>query len=312
MLKTSTVKNELAKYPLKKNCCNLAELYGLLSLLGTLEINNKRVLLKFTTENETLNTRLISLLRKTADVVPEIDIVNTQLKKQFFRILLDAEKSEKILNLCYNYSQPLLFSRTPKAKLLKTRCCKKAFLRASFLGSGAISSLEKTYHLEFVTSNEEFAHILQQELNFFSFNAKIITRRDSFVIYIKESEKISEFFSLTGAHVSMLSLTDIRMVKEIRNQANRQTNCDEANLSRSLTAAFAQIESIEHIKNNLGLDSLSAPLKYAAQLRMEYPEASLSELCEYSTEPITKSGMNHRLRRLKELSEHIKQQNKGD
>ncbi len=186
-------------------------------------------------------------------------------------------------------------------------CCKGAFLRGAFLLCGVITPPEKGYHLEFSIKTPEFAYILQEQLNSFGFHAKIVHRRTNFVVYIKESEKILEFLSRVKAHSAVLQLTDTILLKEIRNQANRAANCDEANVSKTLDAAFAQLSAIHRIDETVGLHSLPEPLRVVAELRLKNPEATLSELCDLYDGEITKSGMNHRFRKILSINE-----NKGE
>ena len=189
------------------------------------------------------------------------------------------------------------------AGALDTRRGRIAACRGAFLACGTISDPRKGYHLEFVTPHEPFALLLQGILSRLGIAAKISHRRTLFVIYLNEGDSVASLLALIGAHTSILNLENVRILKETRNNVNRAVNCETANINKAVDAALVQIRSIELIDREMGLGKLSASLQEAARLRLQYPEATLQELCELSG--TTKSGMNHRLRKINAIARGI-------
>ena len=183
---------------------------------------------------------------------------------------------------------------------------KKAYLRGAFLGGGSISDPEKNYHMEFVTNNEDYANSLRDLINSFGLNSKIVARKNSFVVYLKESEQISDLLSMIGAYQALLSLQSTKIVKEMRNNVNRIVNCETANLSKTVNAAVRQVENIKLIQNKIGISSLPENLQEIALLRVENEDMSLKELGEMLNPPISKSGANHRLKKIEQIANDLK------
>ena len=196
-----------------------------------------------------------------------------------------------------------LYEQIPLS-LINTETSQKAFLRAAFLGAGSVSDPKRHYHLEFVCRSERFASALQQMMERFSFHAKTVLRKDSYVVYLKEGEQIADFLTLIGASGSTLEFESARVVKNVRNYVNRTSNCETANLQKTVRASVRQKESILAIKRLSGLESLPKPLQEMAELRLNYPEASLLELSELSG--VGRSGVNHRLNRLMQIAHDLK------
>ncbi len=190
--------------------------------------------------------------------------------------------------------------------LLKNNENIRAFIRGAFLGGGSISDPGKTYHMEFVTNNEDFAESLKDLINELGFNCKVVSRKNNYVVYLKESEQISDLLSIIGAHSALLSLQNTKVVKAMRNNVNRIVNCETANLSKTVNAAVRQIENIRFIQDTVGINSLPDNLQEIASIRLEYEDMTLKELGEMLDPPISKSGVNHRLRKLEEIAEDMK------
>lgn len=190
--------------------------------------------------------------------------------------------------------------------VIKSLCCKRAYLRGVFLAVGSISNPEKGYHLECVCEDLTQAGQLVDTLQIFDIQAKIVVRKRYQVVYIKESEEIVSFLNVIGAHISLMNLENLRILKDVRNSVNRRVNCEAANITKTVNAAAKQIDDIQYIKEHYGLDNLPDNLRQIAQLRLEYPDATLKELGEYLTPPVGKSGVNHRLRKLSELAKNQK------
>ena len=183
---------------------------------------------------------------------------------------------------------------------------RRAYIRGAFIGGGSISNPEKTYHLEFVTHSEEYAVDLSKLINSYGLNSKVIQRKNSYIIYIKEGEQIVDLLNIIGAHSCLLELENIRIMKEMRNNVNRLVNCETANLSKTVNAAVRQVESIKLIQSQIGLQRLPKNLREIAELRLNYPDESLKELGEMLDPPVGKSGVNHRLRKIEKIAEELR------
>ena len=208
------------------------------------------------------------------------------------RILQAVKYEEK--SLCVN---PLV---------IKSLCCKRAFLRGAFLGIGSMSNPEKGYHLEFVCENDEQAMQIQGALADFDIEGKVVQRKRYLVVYIKESEGIVELLNVMGAHQSLMSLENLRILKDMRNKVNRRVNCETANINKTVSAAVKQVEDIEYIDKHKGLRFLDQGLQDIARLRLEHPEATLKELGDMLEPPVGKSGVNHRLKKIGRIAEEIR------
>lgn len=310
---SSIVKNEISKLSLEDKCCKLAELSALIKMTGTIQIHGKnKIGIKLSTENASIARMLFTLIKEIFDVNTRVAVRrNKQLKKNnIYTLYIDTQVGSDEILLATG-----ILTKTPEgikinyklpSKLVKKPCCKKAYLRGVFLGGGSISDPEKTYHLELVTNNSEYAETIRKLINSFGLNAKVVNRKGNFVVYLKEGEQIVDFLNIIGAHKALLSLENVRIYKEMRNNVNRIVNCETANLSKIVNASMRQINNIELIKNKIGFDKIPEGLAEIAELRLRYPDASLKELGEMMTPPIGKSGINHRLRKLDEIAEKIK------
>lgn len=190
--------------------------------------------------------------------------------------------------------------------VIKSLCCKRSFLRGVFLSIGSMSNPQKGYHLEFVCEDLKQARQLLDTLHVFDIEAKVVPRKRYQVAYIKESQEIVELLNVIGAHVSLMDLENLRILKDMRNSINRRVNCEAANITKTVNAAAKQIEDIEYIKEHYGFDNLSDHLREMAQVRLDYPDAALKELGGYLTPNVGKSGVNHRLRKLSDLAERLR------
>ena len=190
---------------------------------------------------------------------------------------------------------------------LEKTCCKRAFIRGAFLEAGSITDPNKAYHLEIVAKTLEQAKFLQQVINDgFDLNAKIVERKEHFVVYIKEGEEIVEMLNIMEGFVSLMNLENVRILKEMRNSINRKVNCETANLLKTINSASKQVQDIEYIKETVGLSHLPSNLQEMASVRLENPNASLKELGELLDPPVGKSGVNHRLRKIAEIAEKLR------
>lgn len=311
---SSTTKNEIARIPITDHCCKLAELAAIIRMSGTIQIQEMgRFTLKLTTENAAIARRIFTMLREIYE--GDIKVVvrrNRQLKKNNNYLILVNNKdiSKKILvDIGFiDEDKNNIFHPNYKIdeKLIDKRCCKRAYIRGSFLGGGSISNPEKTYHLEFVTNTEEHSKDLSNIINSFGLNSKIVTRKDNYVVYLKEGEQIVDLLNIVGAHQALLKLEDIRVLKDVRNNINRIVNCETANLSKTINASMRQIEHIEIIQKNMGLHKLPKNLRQVAEARLNNTDATLKEIGMMLDPPVGKSGVNHRFRKIEEIAEEFK------
>lgn len=193
--------------------------------------------------------------------------------------------------------------------VIQQSCCRRAFLRGAFLASGSLSDPEKFYHFEIVCATEEKAKQLQGIIATFDLEAKIVKRKRYYIVYIKEGSQIVDILNVMEAPVALMELENIRILKDMRNSVNRQVNCETANINKTVSAAVKQIEDIEYIRDTIGLENLPENLEEIARERVERPEATLKELGEALDPPVGKSGVNHRLRKLGDIAEQLRDSN---
>ncbi|SEF59378.1 hypothetical protein SAMN05660865_00568 [Caloramator fervidus] len=311
---SSEVKNELSRIIEEKNCCQIAELAAIIRLSGIININAKQGLsFKINTENPATARKIFSLLKTLFEVHADILVKKNNIlkKNNVYCIVVTSEmNSSEILKkvgiLKELQDGSIGFNNKINGDLIKRSCCKKAFLRGAFLAAGSISNPEKTYHLEFVSNNQELAEEIMKLLNSFDLGAKIILRKNNYVVYIKEGDKIIDLLNIIGAHNALLQLENVRIYKEMRNNVNRLVNCETANLNKTVNAAVRQIESIKLIQEKIGLKKLPPNLREIAELRLKYPDISLKELGQMLNPPLGKSGVNHRLRKIEKIAEELK------
>lgn len=296
---SGNVKEELAAHISLARHCQLAELAALLLFsAGTCEGNMH---LRLDTENEAVVRKCFTLLRKTFNI-------ETVMQGKERLIPDDALEGKVIQALHLNgiEKEGLNLAEPVNSLLIKNSCCARAYLRGAFLSVGSMSDPKKSYHLEFVCNEKTQALQLQMILQEFQIEAKIIRRKKYDVVYLKEGSGIVDLLNVMGAHVSLMNLENLRIVKEMRNSVNRRVNCETANISKTVTAASKQIEDILLIRDKYGFENLPDNLRQMAEIRLEYPDAALKELGEYLEPPVGKSGVNHRLRRLSEIADKIR------
>lgn len=313
---SSITKNELVRKMFEKQCCQLAEISAMIRMSGSIQLAGlNRINVRITTENPAIARLVFTLFKKSFNIHTEVLVKkNKILKKSNTYVIIIANANEilhKLGIIEYEEDSFNINYRVPQT-LLKNECCKRAYLRGTFLGGGSVSDPEKTYHLEFVTHNEEFSNELMELINEYGLNSKVITRKNNYVVYLKEGDQIVDLLNIIGAHNALLSFENIRIVKEMRNSVNRIVNCETANLSKIVDAALRQIENIEYIQKTEGLKILPDNLREIAELRLENRNASLKELGQMLTPPVGKSGVNHRLRKIEKIAEELKGKKGGN
>lgn len=310
---SSIVKNEICRIPEDKDCCQIAELSAIMRMSGTIHINGKQGLsFRISTENPAIARRVFTLLKNLFKIHSDILVKkNNSLKKNnVYIIVISPDMGAKDILLktaiLKEHNGAISINNKIGADIIKKSCCKRAYLRGAFLGGGSISNPEKTYHMEFVANALEHAEELMKLINSFDLNAKVIQRKNSFVVYLKEGEQIVDLLNVIGAHTALLELENVRIYKEVRNNVNRLVNCETANLNKTVDAAVRQIDSIKLIQQKVGLRKLPPNLREIAELRINYPDVSLKELGEMLNPPIGKSGVNHRLRKIEKIAEELR------
>jgi len=307
------VKAEVGQNILKP-CCTKAQLAALVQLCSTINFNNKGMNLNIRTENATTAKRIWKLMKDSYNPAMELSVFRKmKLKKNNIYVIQVKEKVSEILKDLTLFNESGL-QEHPQYRLVRKECCARAYLAGAFMASGSVNSPQKTsYHLEISTLRETHAKYIQDLMHRFDLPAKCIVRRNQFVVYLKISEKISDFMRCIGAHNSVMAFEDMRIQRDFKNSLTRIYNCEVANEMKTMEAARKQSESIEILKQYHRFEHLDSKLYEAANLRLEFPEASLNELCQIYEErtgtPISKSGMKHRLARLIELAEKITKQN---
>lgn len=308
---SSSVKQEIVSLKGINKQQDKAELSALLHLNGFVGLGNG-LRLEINTENPAIARRIITLIKDIYNIKAELSISKNRrlyLSHSYTLKVDDSRDAENILLdagcISLNKRGTFEFPNGIPFDKIKTRQNKIAFLRGAFLAVGSVASPEKTYHLELVLKDEQFASDLKNLINKFELGAKVVLRKESFVVYLKEGEHIKDFLTLIGAQTAILEFENVRILKEMRNNVNRIVNCETANLEKTISAAGRQIESIMIIQEKMGLDKLPNNLKELAILRLENEEASLSELAQMLGKPTSRSGVNHRFKKLENLARRL-------
>lgn len=284
---SAEVKEELAKHISPARHCQMAELSAMLHYAGQYGLMEDGTLtIGFQSENEAVLRKGFTLLKKAYNIDTVIGV--------------KGQKKADLLAIMGDLSGPA------DTSLLKQACCRRAFIRGAFLSCGSISDPTRGYHLEFVCNNRTQAEQLQEIIGQFDIEAKIVCRKKYFVVYVKEGAGIVELLNIMEAHVALMNLENLRILKEMRNSINRRVNCEAANIQKTVQASTRQVEDIIYLRDYYGFSRLPDNLREMAEVRLAYPEAALKELGEYLSPPVGKSGVNHRLRKLSGLAEKLR------
>ena len=286
------VKTQLCRIPLSRKCCAQAEAYGVLLYCNTFSASQARIV----TENEAFAQRLPVLFQKafklTFDRLPQGD------GKQVFAL----EVPEKLEVIHHTFgSDPRVVALHVNFALLEESCCRAAFLRGAFLAGGSVTDPRKGYHLELATSHHSVSREVLALMRELDQEPKSAQRKGNTVIYFKQSEKIEDFLTCIGAPLAAMEVMNAKLERDLRGKVNRRVNCDAANLDKSVEAAMSQVEAIRRLEREGVLITLPDKLREAAALRLAHPEDTLSQLAQRCDPPVTKSALNHRLRKLVEL-----------
>nr|WP_262492423.1 DNA-binding protein WhiA [Mammaliicoccus sciuri] len=301
------MKNELTRIEVD-DCCAKAELSALIRMNGNLSISNQQFVINVQTENAAIARRIFSLIKKCFGVEVELLVrKKMKLKKNNIYISRIKVKAKEILDEL-GILQDGMFKHEIDKDILQKDCCKRSYLRGAFLAGGSVNNPEtSSYHLEIFSLYEEHSADLTALMNQYDLNAKLLERKKGFISYLKEAEKISDFLSLIGGYQALLKFEDVRIIRDMRNSVNRLVNCETANLNKTVSAAMKQVESIQLIDKEIGIDNLPDRLREVARIRIDNQDVSIKELGEMvSTGKISKSGINHRLRKLNEMADKIR------
>lgn len=308
---SSEVKDELSKHFSSARHCQIAEIAAMTAMCGDIiQRMDGQFIIKFSTENESVIRKYFTLLRKTFNINFE-NIINdfTDCKKgNTYNINIDEEDAARIIQTLklFDKNKIVKYNELVNPLIIQQTCCKRTFIRGAFLASGSISDPNKFYHFEIVCNNLSKAEQLRDIVNSFEVDAKIIQRKKYFVVYIKEGTHIVELLNIMEAHVSLMKLENVRIIKEMRNSVNRQVNCETANLNKTVEASVKQIRDIEYLRDTIGFGALSQGLSDIAYARLENPDMNLKDLGLLLSPPVGKSGVNHRLRKLSEMTENLR------
>lgn len=309
---SAKVKGEIARNSNVTKSEALAQISAIMKVSGTIGFSGKGISFRIATENPSTARVIFTLLKEFFSIHSKLMVKksNSLKKNNIYMVLIDEEMGVRdllkdtgifkdvdgIMSLDYRIEDNMVSGDEDK----------RAYIRGAFLGGGSISNPEKNYHLEFVTHSEEYALDLSKLINSYKLKSKVIQRKNSFVIYIKEADQIVDLLSIVGAHTALLELENIRIMKEMRNNVNRLVNCETANLSKTVNAAVRQVESIKLIQSEIGIKRLPQNLREIAELRLNYPDESLKELGEMLDPPVGKSGVNHRLRKIEKIASELR------
>jgi len=292
-------KNELCRLPVQRHCCARAEAYGILLYCNTFHSSEVRII----TENRNFAARLPKLFQKAFNLRFDRQPAEDAPGKLVFQVT-EQEKLDSIINhLGYAPRQNLALHIN--FGILEDECCRAAFLRGVFFAGGSITDPLKRYHLELTTSHLQVSRELEVLLRESGYPPKSISRNGSYITYFKQSDQIEDFLTLIGAPVAAMNIMSAKLEKDLRNSVNRRLNCDSANLDKAVSAAQEQLEAIRKLEAAERLEQLPKKLQETAQMRRNRPELTLSELAEEFNPPLTKSCLNHRLRKLMELAAEI-------
>lgn len=300
-------KDEAAKLMITKDRTSLAELMAYVRYVSSISFISGKLAASFRVQKASLARRIFTIIRTLYDTDLDVDISQmTQLKKTNIYTIVLSDRD--ILMQMFKDTRLEGFldvNKIPKM-VRENDDMRRSYLRAAFLAVGSISNPERAYHLEMLFDSEFEASEMKDLMNIYGLNAKYVKRKDTYISYLKGAEAISDFLTVIGAMRAVLSFENIRVVKDVRNNANRRTNCETANIQKTVDASSRQVSDIEYIIETVGLNALQDDLKELASLRLENREASLVELGKMMTPELGKSGVNHRLKKIAQFAENIR------
>ena len=298
---SGSAKAEICKNIPVKKCCALAECFGILLFCNTFTADT----VKIVTESREFAQLLPKLFKKAFnvnfDLFPSLEAPG----KLVFQ-MIDEDKISVIMEI-YGFCRGETLALHVNLPVLEEECCKAAFLRGAFLAGGSVTDPGKGYHLEMATTHQSVARetyaLMDEVLQFYP---KLTSRGGNAVLYIKQSERISDFLTFLGASVAAMAIMEARLEKEMSNKVNRRCNCDDANISKVVDAAQEQLAAIRILRDAGAFENLPEKLRQAAIAREQNPESALTELAGQMEPPISKPAMSHRLQRLVQMAQEVK------
>ena len=288
---SADTKAEICKIAENNACCKRSQLAGFVSFAGVCSEDD----LKISTENAGVARLIYTAFKEFFKISPVCDI------KKFGHCHLYTNTMSGAVKVLAQIEVERAPMRIPPY-VFDNDCCRRAFARAAFLVSGSVTLPTKTYHMEFVTRNHKLCEDFCVLLGYFDLKAKIAIRKGCSVVYFKGSEPILDMFALFGANNMMMQFLNTKILKEVRNNANRLVNCETANVEKSVSASLKQVDAIKKIREREGLESLPPGLREVAGLRLEFPDDSLLELGERCEPVLSKSGVKHRMDKIMEIA----------
>lgn len=329
---STRVKEEIGQHNSHGRHCQIAELLALVLATGEVELKAGQIKLIMHPENALIGDKICCLMDKIFEkkvlVIRHskyIEIADQDMADRLLQTVklsdyvdyleedwLDEDELSEIEkdDITYVSSKGVSLQncRFPK-QVIQKDCCKKAFIRGMFLAAGSVNDPNKAYHFEIVVHNKDIAETIKDVINSFSLDAKIVKRKKYYIVYLKEGSMIVDILNVMEAHISLMDMENVRILKDMRNHINRRVNCETANIKKTVNAARRQIEDIEYIEKTKGLKYLNDSLRQLAELRLEEPDANLSELGEMVNPPVSKSGVNHRLRKISNIAKALRENN---
>ena len=285
------VREELSENISQARHCRIAELAAFIGMCGTVSIDSfDRYHIKIHSENIVVARKVFTLLKKTFNIRTDIS-VKRNVKRESVSYLVVIKSHEDALRVL--------------------QATKMIGEQQVFQAAGSMSDPNKSYHFEIVCTISEIAEQIRSVICSFGLDAKIVRRKKSYVVYLKEGSQIVDILNVMEAHVALMELENVRILKEMRNSVNRKVNCETANINKTVSAAVKQVEDITYLRDMIGFENMPDNLVEAAYARLDHPDATLKELGESLTPPVGKSGINHRLRKLSEMAESLRQKQGG-
>ncbi len=328
---SADVKSEIGRHNNHSRHCKIAELLALVLATGEVELADGQTKLIMRPETDVVGDKICRLIDELFDRRIEsvrhakyIEILGAEMTDRLLQTIklsdyvdfleadwLDEEELMEIeddITFVSTRGVSLQNCQFPK-QVIQKDCCKKAFVRGIFLATGSVNDPNKAYHFEIVVHNREMAEAVRRVVNSFSLDAKIVKRKKYYVVYLKEGSMIVDILNVMEAHISLMDMENVRILKDMRNDINRRVNCETANIKKTVNAARRQIEDIEYIERTKGLKYLNDSLRLLAEIRMAEPDANLVELGEMLDPPVSKSGVNHRLRKISSIANTLREEN---
>ena len=301
---SSNIKEELSRNETGARHCKIAEIAGFLRFGGDISLEPEHYKIQIQTETVSAAKRFYTLIKEVFDIQAKIDVGRNEFLKRSRNYTISVDKHKDCVLILKAVK---LLDSKEFGLVLQNTCCKRAYIRGAFQAAGSMSDPEKNYHFEIACISSEKAAQIKELFEFFGLEAKIVLRKKYYVVYLKEGAMISDALNIMEAHIALMKFENVRILKDVRNSVNRRVNCEAANINKTVSAARKQIEDIEYIKNTVGLERLSENLRDIAYARLEEPDATLKELGEKLSSPVGKSGVNHRLRKLSQIAQDIRE-----